>query len=633
MTALLLAVCVVCAGGDRPDDLDRILRDAPRADDLPTAEAVVLRSERDFEVDETGRVTITLRWTLKVLRPGGVAHAGLELPWTTPTQSLTVVRARTVRADGRLVELGDLALQPLSAGRYGEVFGDVVRQQLVFPYVEPGAVVDAEVVIADNRPSMPEGFADLCVLQSTDPVKTATYRVRTPAETVFNSHVSGVLPPPIVRVQGRWTETTWRVTDLPAIVDEWQRPRDIQHSLWILVSATRTWDAVGERYRSLASSQYVAHSALREEARRLAQADDPVAAAYGYVATRIRYGLGPLESRAPGIQPRPAYETFDHRVGDCKDQATLLITLLREIGVAAFPALLRRTVNGPLVEDVPAMLQFDHVIVAVPRHGGGWRWFDPTWSYGPPDYLPPDIQGARALVLADAGMTWTELPVASAADNVHVREADDLVLGAEGYLQGEITVRGTGGFEQALRYEFRGLDANRAAQRVERALASVLPNVSVDPETVTLTPAGDLAQPFVLRYRFVSRRFAERTQRLLLVRPAAFEQARLPSELGDGPRRYPLVLAPSPERRVTRLRFRVAPELSVREIPPDRERRERFGWFCVTYRQSGGTLEYTREVQLDEVAIPAAEIDTWRSWLLDLSAADRQWVVLEWAGG
>ncbi len=72
--------------------------------------------------------------------------------------------------------------------------------------------------------------------------------------------------------------------------------------------------------------------------------------------------------------------TIERRFGDCKDKALLLVALLTELGIPAWPALVDTT-SGPLVpQRQPSPGAFDHVVV-VAEIAGKTRWIDPTISF------------------------------------------------------------------------------------------------------------------------------------------------------------------------------------------------------------------------------------------------------------
>jgi transglutaminase-like putative cysteine protease len=64
-------------------------------------------------------------------------------------------------------------------------------------------------------------------------------------------------------------------------------------------------------------------------------------------------------------QPHAADDVLDNGYGDCKDKHTLLATMLKAVGIDAWPALIHAT--RKLDPEVPSPAQFNHVITVVPR--------------------------------------------------------------------------------------------------------------------------------------------------------------------------------------------------------------------------------------------------------------------------
>ena len=610
-----------------PPDLTQAIQSAPGPDELPGADAVYLRHEREAECDTDGRLQVILRQTVKILRPGGRRFERVELPWIGNHQKLEVRAARTVLANGREVDVKDLALEQVPHGYYGERYGAVDRYRLNLPYVEPGATIDWEVSITDLRPSLPDGLADRFQMQLADPVARAVYRVRVPAGTLLRQAVHGTLDPPTVRRVGGFDETSWQAMDVPALPRDLERPSDDRVALSILVSAVDSWQRVADRYRELALPMYAPDAALREVAKQAAGSPDPVLALFRRVATRIGYGFGGFERGVAGIQPLPAYQTWRRQQGDCKDQATLLITLLEEAGQTAWPALLRRKVRGPLVDELPAMVQFDHVVVAVPD-SPGYRFLDPTFSFGPADYLPADLHGVKAMLVKPNDLAWATLPSMPAEANTFERAAE-LSIDESGALAGTVTIQATGGFEQSLRGRFAGANQDAAEQEVAAGLNAALGSVRYTPGSLTWTDSDALDEPFAMHYGFAAAAYALQTRKLLLVRPAVFQQAAMPVGLAVAERTQPLSLAVAPEKTVNRIRFAIPPSLSLLEIPEDQAAAAAFGSFAIRFRRQGDAVLYTREVTVERAEIPVTMLPEARQWYRALLAGDRELLVLQ----
>src|SRR6059036_2367403 len=81
-----------------------------------------------------------------------------------------------------------------------------------------------------------------------------------------------------------------------------------------------------------------------------------------FVQSDIRYVA--IELGIGGWQPHPAPEIFTHRYGDCKDKATLLRSMLHEIGVESYQVAIN-TERGSITPQTPAYRGFDHQITAI----------------------------------------------------------------------------------------------------------------------------------------------------------------------------------------------------------------------------------------------------------------------------
>ena len=83
-----------------------------------------------------------------------------------------------------------------------------------------------------------------------------------------------------------------------------------------------------------------------------------------------------MEFGKGAIVPRSSRETLARRYGDCKDQATLLVAMLRVAGIRAQVALLRTGRYADVAPALPGLGDFDHAIVYIP--GDRPMWIDPS---------------------------------------------------------------------------------------------------------------------------------------------------------------------------------------------------------------------------------------------------------------
>ncbi|HQI05792.1 MAG TPA: DUF3857 domain-containing protein [bacterium] len=123
------------------------------------------------------------------------------------------------------------------------------------------------------------------------------------------------------------------------------------------------------------------------------------------------------------VKPNSIETILNREYGDCKDHAALLTVLLREIGLKAWPALIRSDdpngVDTKFVSDI-----FNHVIVKVTLEGGQVLWLDPTYKFAPFGKLTEINEETYVLEMRpkkedkDVKMKLEKTPVSNYSDNL-----------------------------------------------------------------------------------------------------------------------------------------------------------------------------------------------------------------------
>src|SRR5262249_17042203 len=129
----------------------------------------------------------------------------------------------------------------------------------------------------------------------------------------------------------------------------------------------KTWDDMGKWQISLLNDRRSASPELKAKAQSLAASRATqlakMQAIAEFVQRDIRYVA--IELGIGGWQPHAAADVFSHKYGDCKDKATLMSTMLREIGVDSYEIPINTTRGGVTSQTPPMMFLFNHVILAV----------------------------------------------------------------------------------------------------------------------------------------------------------------------------------------------------------------------------------------------------------------------------
>ena len=152
-----------------------------------------------------------------------------------------------------------------------------------------------------------------------------------------------------------------------------------------------------------------------------------------FVSKKVRYMGRTPEKDRPGFEPHDVEITFDKKYGVCRDKAALLVAMLREAGLDAYPVLISVGVKrDPEVPDP----DFNHAIVTVQLKPGDYLLMDPT-DENTRALLPASDCNQSYLVCRPEGENLKISPVQPASDHL-MRVVTTGTLDAGGGAGGEV---------------------------------------------------------------------------------------------------------------------------------------------------------------------------------------------------
>ncbi len=169
--------------------------------------------------------------------------------------------------------------------------------------------------------------------------------------------------------------------------------------------------------------------------------EEKIKAIYEYVAGQIRYVA--IELGLGAYEPTSAIDVFTYKYGDCKDKTTLLIAMLRHIGVTAYQVLVSPAPNRSVNLAIPSIAQFSHVITAVPLDNGDYLWLDPTVSTCRFGDLPAGDQGRKVFVIGKDNGEFVDTPIFPPESN-KIYSDGEITITEDGTVKGweKTTVKG-----------------------------------------------------------------------------------------------------------------------------------------------------------------------------------------------
>ncbi|HEX6100018.1 MAG TPA: DUF3857 domain-containing protein [Thermoanaerobaculia bacterium] len=316
----------------------------------------------------------------KVLSPSGVQNASeLELDFDPSFERLVIHHVDILRGSERIDSLEPDGIRVIEKEDDSDSrIYDGERTALLFiKDVRPGDVIDYAWSVEGNNPLLGGRYTDEYDLSSGVPTRRIRHRLLWPAGRPLQWHGGD----PEIAMNGDTQVLVWERRNVPALdvedeIPSWYEPwESIQISEFASWKEVATW--ADERFvldeRSASEVRQLAAKLSAEHSTR----DARITAAIRFVQDEVRY-LG-IEMGRNSHEPHQPWETLESRWGDCKDKTLLLVALLRELGLQAYPALVNTRLEHRLAEKLPSPFLFDHVIAQVIDRGRVY-WVDGTIS-------------------------------------------------------------------------------------------------------------------------------------------------------------------------------------------------------------------------------------------------------------
>jgi hypothetical protein len=631
--------------GDAPQWMHaRVATPMPSFDDKTNA--VLLYSETTVNVQSADKLKRTVREVYKILRPAGREYGYVVVPFNSH-QKVNYLHGWCIPAQGKDYEVKDKDGMEASLPRVegSELISDVKAKIIHIPAAEPGNIVGYEYEM-DEQPMV---LQETWRFQETAPVRESHYTLQLPGGWEYRTawiNASEMKP------TAAGNQSQWVVNDVKGLRPEDEMPPlsgvagqmvvSFFPSSGATVNGFSNWQQMGAWYENLTHGRTDASPEIKQKVAALTGTAnsqiDKMRAIANFVQHEIRYVA--IELGIGGWQPHPASDVFVHRYGDCKDKATLMSAMLREIGVESYYVSIN-TERGAVTATTPAHLGFNHVILAikVPENVndsalmasmqdakiGKILFFDPTNEYTPFGQIGGYLQSNYGLMVTPQGGELLELPKQAASTNSIVRSGT-LTLDANGKLTGSVHEMRLGDRAAAERMRLHGVSKNDdRIKPIESLLASSMSNFRITKATVSnLTQAE---QPFGFDYTFEAENYAKNAGNLLLVRPRVVgSKARATLETKD-PRIFPIEFE-GPARDTDRFEIALPKGYEVEELPPPVDADYGFASYHAKTEVKGDVIAYQRTFEIKELSVPAAKADDLKRFYRIISSDERNTVVL-----
>lgn len=530
--------------------------------------------------------------------------------------------ARVFRTDGttdEAVESGEAAADNPEIATYTSARTFYVQ----FPRLEPGDVVELKYRVdsISSRNEFADYFGEVVYLQSSDPTLHAEYVLVSPAKRTlhFDTHVPGLKQDSAVVGSNRIYR--FQADDVPGITPEPAMPPWPSVLGFVHASTFDSWKDLGKWYWGLVRDQFDLDDETRKLARKIAaQKQTPlekVKAVYDWVVENTRYVA--LEFGIYGYKPHRCVQTVARGWGDCKDKATVIVTLLKELGIDATIVIVRSGLRGDFDSKIASLSPFDHAIAYVPSLD---LYLDGTAEYTGSSELPAMDAGAMALRINRGDAELIRLPQPDPEQQVRKREVvATLRRDGSAALDVELDVKGVQAPALRRRFHAESTRKDRVTEEFGEEFAGF------DPAGITASGLDDIEQPVSMKIHGTAARFARRegTTLAIPVTPSA--------------RLTPLYASLSTRKQAVRLPpigtldnvfvIRLPAGVKVKSLPPSAKGETRFGSYSVGIEEQQGKIVVHSRLTIRVFDVTPNDYAAWRAFCAEADAALTPRLVVE----
>lgn len=591
--------------------------------------AVILFDEYLITIDEQNRAVERERWAVRILKPQGRSYSHCLASYDVD-EKLNYFRSWTITPDGRQLQAMETDFVDHGAYEAPELqFTERIREVRP-PASDPGAVVVCETE-EQLRPYMKEEEWDI---QTSIPVVYEALELALPPgghyADSWRRH-EAIKPSEVAANHLRW-----EVKDMPALDLEnlhatppWGALVARMSVKWgdAAVKGTENqWKAIGLWQEQLEEHRPDPTSEITAKTQELvAGAPDlytKLSRITQFIQKNIRYFV--VERGIGGWQAHYAGDIFRNRYGDCKDKTTLLISMLKVIGVRAFYFHVDSE-RGIIDPDEPSLVG-NHMITAIelpdgendPRlmarakaaNGKTLLIFDPTDEVTPVGLIRSELQGAYGNISNGEYSQVLRMPVLP-SDAAGVTRKGTFTLAADGTLAGDINEQFLGDEATSERWFLKENDSRELHEKLEKGLGSELPGLSF--KGFEFSGSELLDHPLNLDLHLSAAGYAHVSGPLLLLRPRVFgSHARVVPDVMEGKDRlYPIELG-HPGHWRDSYDIAIPDGYMVDDVPEAVDVDVDFASYHASVSAKGKVLHYESEYVVRDIEIPPSKAASFR---------------------
>ncbi len=567
-------------------------------------DAVILQYTKDCVLDTNNSVNIYQSLMIKIMKESGIEkYNEFDMNFMGDITSAKIIKANgtesTPEKSGSYVVIKNLEA------------GDLIQ-------VEGHSILEAETIFGKD-------FNHQHFIFFPNPVFYSKFNFSVPKGKYlgYKTHKMDSVPAQFTD-SFNYDHYVWQNYNLGKIQEESAFPDYYDLYRSVSVSTMKNWQPVNDWYEQTTYQKTEPTYELKEILDTLivpGMTDEAkVQKIYNYITTKIRYSyVAFLNTR---FVPKWPGNTASAGIGDCKDVATLMITMLKAQNIEAYYTLVKTNQYNRL-EPVPS-LSFDHVIVCYVLKGIK-HYCDLTTNFYPLYVLPEMDNNAIGLLIKPGEKEVFHLPndlIDASKTNAKYEIEADLFEGRDLKLSVKAEYTGTAGGN--LREQIFRTAENKYSDFVSQYFGQDVFENSIY-EKVNFINSNDFSNPLKVEYSLLAKGFADKVSGLYIIRMPYLEAIKKNQAILENNRtnRVDLekVLNIYPSEQVINLKIPAGYKLA--EFPQNIDHSSSFSNYSVHFKSTPTGIQIIKKQVFFKNIIEINEFESFKADYLQLLDLDK----------
>lgn len=317
---------------------------------------------------------------VKLLNAEGIqALSDIELVYDPSYERLELHRL-LIKRDGKIIDKlqeSEIKVFQREASMERSLYDGSLSAVINLTDVREGDILEYAFSITGYNPINKGHFSDINYQQFLSPVNRIHTRIVTDPDQYLKYELYDGAEEPEKVTRGGKTEYIWDIDALEFELYDNNVPSWYDSQKRVRVTTFKDWSDVVNWALPLYEYDKADVESVTDKLAKAGSEEERILELIWFVQDEVRY-LG-FESGIGAYKPHKPSKVYTQRYGDCKDKSLLLVSLLRQEGVEAYPMLVHTLARWSVKDKLPSNQAFNHCVVNF-KYDGKDYFVDPTIS-------------------------------------------------------------------------------------------------------------------------------------------------------------------------------------------------------------------------------------------------------------